>query len=119
MTDLGYVPLRDVPGMLPVGRNGKLVSVCSPYRWSQHGIRGVVLKTVQVGNIRCTTREWLREFFVGISQLRNGSRSESESVSGRRRAAAQILDRAGIKGDEPAKLAEANDRYQVMNTNGT
>jgi len=101
MTDLGYVPLRDVPGMLPVGRNGKRVSVCSIYRWSQRGIRGVVLKTVQVGNVRATTREFLREFFVGISLIRNAadSNTKRESARGRQRAAGRILDRAGIRED--------------------
>jgi hypothetical protein len=103
MSELGFISLHQVPGMLPVARSGKVVSISSVYRWSQRGIRGVVLKTVQVGNVRATTREWLQEFFVGISLHRKDSSSNEESVSDRRRAAERILDRAGIKADKPER----------------
>ena len=99
MSEMDYIKLRDVPPMLPRMRDGKLVSVSTVYRWTLRGIGRVVLQTVQIGHMRCTTKDWLREFFVGISLLRREAASSQDSSRSRHRQAEAILDRAGIRAD--------------------
>lgn len=62
-----YIPLRDVPALLP-RKGGKKISVSALYRWTgTHGLRGVRLRTAQIGGARYTRQEWLSEFFSELS----------------------------------------------------
>jgi len=60
-----YIPISDVPGILPK-KNGKKVSVSAVYRWLK-GLRGIQLRAIQIGGTRCTSQEWLSEFFSALS----------------------------------------------------
>jgi hypothetical protein len=61
------IPFAEVPDLLPKHR-GKRVHTASVFRWVQRGIKGVRLHAVQAGGRRCTTRAWLSEFFVALSE---------------------------------------------------
>jgi hypothetical protein len=70
------IPLRNVPTLLPRCRCGKRVHVATLFRWTSRGCRGVRLRFEQVGATRCTTREWLAEFFDALTR-----RSQPEEIS--------------------------------------
>ncbi len=47
------------------------------YRWSQRGLRGIHLETVQVGGRRCTSMEALYRFFTSLRQASAGGANET------------------------------------------
>ncbi|QDS99245.1 DUF1580 domain-containing protein [Adhaeretor mobilis] len=57
-----HVALTDVPALLPK-RRGKKVHHSTVYRWATKGVRGRVLESVKVGNVRFTTVSALNRFF--------------------------------------------------------
>ena len=59
--------LADAGRILPRRRGGRRVHVATLYRWAKHGLRGVVLQTLQVGGTRCTSREALQRFFEELT----------------------------------------------------
>lgn len=61
------ITLRDAAALMPRRRAGRKCAVQTIYRWTTSGYRGVRLRYVQVGSTRCTTREWLREFFAAAA----------------------------------------------------
>lgn len=63
------ISLTEAASLLPRRRRGRKASPSTCYRWSQTGVRGVVLETVQVGGTRCTSREALARFFAALSNL--------------------------------------------------
>src|SRR5689334_18584354 len=88
-----YTPLRAVN--LRSGRGAKRVHVATLYRWTERGCRGVRLRYVQVGATRCTTREWLDEFFAELTAKSAGqpaTPAPPRTTAARRRAIA-VADR--------------------------
>ena len=57
-----FVPIHDVPAMLPVRPNGKRVHISAVYRWASKGVRGVRLQTVRIAGALYTTREAVEDF---------------------------------------------------------
>lgn len=55
------IPLKEVPRLLP-RRNGRNVHYQTVWRWTNRGVRGVVLETVRLGHIRYTSQEALQRF---------------------------------------------------------
>jgi hypothetical protein len=70
------IRLLDVPDVrwLP-RRNGKKLHRSVPFRWAQHGLRGIQLRTLRVGGALCTCEEWLHEFFSAVTAAVPPSRS--------------------------------------------
>jgi hypothetical protein len=66
------VPLAQAAAELPCRRAGKRTHVATLYRWTQRGCRGVRLRYVMVGVTRCTTRQWLNEFFDELTSRAEG-----------------------------------------------
>jgi hypothetical protein len=68
-----YLPIRDVPDELPRRRGGSKLALPTLYRWSSpRGCKGVVLRTVQIGCSRVTTRRWLQQFFEELAAKTRG-----------------------------------------------
>jgi hypothetical protein len=65
-------PLTDALQFVPRPK-GRTPNLSTLYRWSQRGIKGVRLETVQVGGTRCTTREALGRFFGRVTAARDGT----------------------------------------------
>ena len=88
--------LRDAASSLPRRRRGRKIHVATLYRWSQRGIRGQRLETIQVGGSRCTSLAALPRFFARLSQP-EGNRS---APNARRQKAIEKadakLDAAGV-----------------------
>lgn len=63
------IRLPEVPKLawLPSRPDGRPIHVQSVYNWTLRGVRGVKLRSLQVGGMRCTTEPWLIEFFERIS----------------------------------------------------
>ena len=91
-------PLFELPKQKWMPRkNGKTLSRFTVLRWALHGRRGVKLRSIMVGGIRCTCDTWTMEFF---ERLTSGI-SRSGSVNGNRQgkdyeAAERELAAAGI-----------------------
>lgn len=41
------------------------------YNWAKTGVKGIVLKTVTVGNRKLTTKEWVDDFLATVASARN------------------------------------------------
>ena len=63
-----FVPLSDVPGMLPLRLNGRKVHISAVYRWASKGVRGVRLQTVRIAGALFTTREAVEDFINAAAQ---------------------------------------------------
>jgi hypothetical protein len=63
-----YLPLREVPDEMPPRRRGSKLALATLYRWSgPRGCKGIILRTVQIGCSRVTTRRWLLVFFEALA----------------------------------------------------
>ena len=63
------ITLSEAARLLPRNPAGRRVHTSTIYRWSKHGLRGVVLETVQAGGRRCTTRLAVLRFVSELSGL--------------------------------------------------
>jgi len=61
------ITLTEAARGLPRRRAGRKTNVSTLYRWSVGGCRGVILETLQVGGVRCTSREALQRFFEALT----------------------------------------------------
>lgn len=62
-----FIPLSEVPELLPFRRRGKRVHISTVWRWASKGVRGQKLKTWRVGGTTCTTDEAILEFISATS----------------------------------------------------
>src|SRR3954463_11621617 len=62
------IPFSQAAAHLP-RRRGRKTAVSTLHRWATHGLRGVVLETIQVGGTRCTSLAALQRFFDRLSAL--------------------------------------------------
>jgi hypothetical protein len=93
------VALAYVPEDLPRRRGRKKPHVSCIYRWTTSGCRGVVLKSIQIGGTRCTSKEALARFFRRLTQGDAAEAPAVRSVAQRERATARAmreLDAAGL-----------------------
>ena len=91
--------LTEAARILPRRKAGKKTHLCTLYRWSTDGCRGVKLETVQIGATRCTSREALQRFFERLTAKRDGRQPVYRTANQRRRAserAAQELEALGV-----------------------
>lgn len=61
------VPLRCVPGRLPKRPSGKRIHISAIYRWTDSGIRGVVLESIRIGGVTFTSLEAIQRFAERLS----------------------------------------------------
>ena len=63
------IKFSDVPKLrwLPDRRNGARMHASTVHRWCTTGRDGKILRFLCVGGTRCTTEEWLQEFFDPVS----------------------------------------------------
>jgi hypothetical protein len=95
------ISLTEAAKILPKRRGGKRPNVCTVYRWTSDGCRGVVLESVQIGGTRCTSREALDRFFAALTAQAGvcPSTPAIRTTTQRQRAserAARHLEAAGI-----------------------
>ena len=69
------ISLAEACRILPRRRGGKKPHIATLYRWSVSGVRGVRLRTVQVGATRCTTRGDIAQFIADLTANRDGGPS--------------------------------------------
>jgi len=62
------VPIPEAPKLLPPKRSGKLLHASAIYRWTSKGLRGHILESVQVGNVRYTSLPALHRFFSNLAR---------------------------------------------------
>jgi len=62
------IPLQEARELLPRGRGGAKFSLATLTRWCEAGYRGVILDSVRVGSVRCTTREALARFVEAVTE---------------------------------------------------
>jgi hypothetical protein len=61
--------ISQVAKRLP-GREGKGKSIQTVTSWADKGLKGVRLKTIQIGGIRYMSWEWVLEFFERLEEAR-------------------------------------------------
>src|SRR4051812_9192065 len=69
---------------------GRKVHVSTLHRWCTLGLRGIKLRFVQIGGTRCTSIEYLDDFFARLTAARTGETDSAlhvRSSSACRRAA--------------------------------
>lgn len=98
------ITLSQAASELPPRRAGKKPDVSCLHRWSSHGLRGVRLRYEQVGSTKCTTRQWVRDFFTALKAANEGEHNTApaptRSVAARKRAVAAAqaeLDNLGVR----------------------
>ena len=79
----GLYPLTDLPDRPWMPRKrGRKVNRFTVIRWALHGKRGLRLRTVMCGGLRCTCDAWAWEFFERLS----GGAGPGQPMSPRRQA---------------------------------
>lgn len=82
------ITLTEAARLMPPRREGRPVSLCTIWRWAQHGVRGIRLETVYSGGSRMTSREALERFCAAITAARSGETPAPEPTrlpAGRRK----------------------------------
>jgi hypothetical protein len=69
------ITLQEAAKILPRRRAGRPVHVSCVYRWTQIGVKGIRLESVQVGGCRCTSRAAIQRFFERLTQLSESGRA--------------------------------------------
>ena len=96
------LPLTAAAKLIPSRKPGKRVDVNTLWRWCQKGMAsGVRLRSVLIGNVRYTTKTWLREFIQARSATRDSAgteppRSPSARQSASERAAEELQKNAAL-----------------------
>ena len=111
--DLDLIPFDQVPDVLP-RRRGRKHHKSTVYRWADVGVDGVRLRYLQVAGQKCTTRDWLMEFFHKITARKRVSRdSPGRRSTARVECTRQTLSRSGIldsqRDCEPRKSPAKDD----------
>lgn len=83
---------------LPRRRGGKKTHLVTFYRWSNHGCRGVTLRYTMVGATRCTTRQWLADFFTALTERGKGEPAPRRTQAETHRAADQAMRERDVTG---------------------
>lgn len=95
-----YIPLTEAAKSLPPCRAGRPVHVSTFHRWAAVGCRGVKLRTLMIGAVRCTTREWLQQFFEAVTTVADGQiaapQNDSLARKSRIERAKKRLQAAGV-----------------------
>ena len=81
---------------LPQRRRGSRPHVATLYRWSQRGVKGVRLETIQVGGTCCTSIEALQRFFDTLSEPRAPASNKRPDRQREIETAERDCERAGI-----------------------
>ena len=93
------IRFNDVPKLkwLPRRRGGSRLSVGTLHRWANDGgPGGRKLAFLKVGSVRCTTEEWLREFFDELAAA-DGALAGSEGTADAKPKAAEPLSKRAEK----------------------
>jgi len=77
------ITLKQAAEKIPQRRRGKRPHISCIYRWTTHGLRGVILKSIQIGGTRCTSEEALARFFERLTYA--DSNPQARSLAKRRR----------------------------------
>lgn len=85
------VSLTEATRYLPRRRRRKRPNVATIYRWAQHGVRGVVLETIQVGGTKCTSIEAIQRFCDRLTDADAADAPKVRSVAQRNRAVANAI----------------------------
>lgn len=87
--------LREACRLSCLQRNGRNPHISQMYRWSNAGLRGVQLETVQIGGTRCTSKEAVLRFILRLTGAPAANVSSTARAASIRRAERE-LDQAGI-----------------------
>jgi hypothetical protein len=93
------ITLTEAARSLPHRRAGRPVHISCVYRWTQIGVKGIRLETVQIGGTRCTSRESLQRFFDALTAQAEHRPGPPRATAARRKeieAAEKRLAKAGI-----------------------
>jgi hypothetical protein len=83
------ISLQEAAKILPRRRAGRPVHVSCVYRWTQIGVKGIRLESVQVGGCRCTSHAALNRFFERLTAQSEAGRSIAPSPQPTRLSAAR------------------------------
>lgn len=87
-------------------KGGRPIALQTLWRWATRGCSGVVLETIFVGGVRCTSKEALQRFFDAVTRARASAPASGVAPSVVSGGVAEVGDvdgvlrRAGILGDE-------------------
>lgn len=81
LNDGDYIPLKEVPRLIPYRKNGKPVHISTVWRWASRGVRGCRLKTWKLGGATCTTKKAIDQF---IHEMNNPKPSRTIKRPNRR-----------------------------------
>jgi hypothetical protein len=101
LTD-NLITLRQATRLLPRRRGNRRPHFSTVWRWALHGVRGIKLEAISVGDTLCTTRAALEDFLRRVTEARGISASAVPSPRTSRQAQKAIaeaerrLERAGI-----------------------
>jgi hypothetical protein len=92
------ISLQEAAKILPRRRAGRPVHVSCVYRWTQIGVKGILLESIQVGGCRCTSRAALNRFFEKLTAQADAGRQSIPTpqpvrLSAARRKAIETAER--------------------------
>jgi hypothetical protein len=82
-----YIKLRAAAALLPRGRSGKKRHIKSVFRYTTVGLRGILLRSADVGGYKYTTVELIQEFIDALTAQAGGEPASTAPVRSARREA--------------------------------
>lgn len=73
------VTLTEAAELIPRRRQHKKCHRATIFRWTRHGLKGVVLESIPIGGTRFTSREALKRFFQRLAEVDSQSAGPAPS----------------------------------------
>ena len=84
------ITLSEAAKLFP-SRSGKPIHIATIYAYTGRGKRGVVLESIQAGDIRCTTREAVGRFFTELTRRKRLRPVQADAGAEEAKAAGERL----------------------------
>jgi hypothetical protein len=88
--------LAEAAEKLPARRNGSRPHASTLYRWAKHGLNGVRLEVLRVGDTTCTSVPALQSFFDRLTNATLEANQPAVSPTRRQGGVDRALDDMGV-----------------------
>jgi len=89
------LPLSEAAELLPQRRNGRRPHASTLFRWAKHGLKGIRLEVLRVGDTTCTSAAAIQRFLERLTAATLSHDASTPAESEHHLRVSQALDEMG------------------------